>query len=125
MKKTTKTTILSALLYCALIYTPSYAGEADVLTVNAKCNENNECTFSVRVRHNDKGWKHYVNRWEILSLGGEVLASRTLAHPHVDEQPFTRRLKAVIAPEYKSVIVRAHDSVDGYGGKEIITVLRP
>lgn len=100
------------------------AGEADVLTVRAKCKDNNKCKFSVRVRHRDKGWNHYVDRWEVLSLEHEILATRVLAHPHVDEQPFTRSLTVEIAPEHKSVIVRAHDSEHGYGGKEVTVVIR-
>lgn len=100
------------------------AGEADVLKVKAKCNDKNKCRFTVRVRHKDRGWNHYVNRWEVLSLDGELLATRVLAHPHVDEQPFSRSLTVEIAPEYKSVIVRAHDSEHGYGGKEVTVVLR-
>jgi hypothetical protein len=44
------------------------------------------------VRHEDVGWQHYADRWEVLASGGEVLATRVLAHPHVDEQPFVRNL---------------------------------
>jgi len=47
-----------------------------------------------------------VNHWEVLSVGGDVLAVRQLAHPHVKEQPFTRTLfKAPIPEEHESVIV--------------------
>ena len=101
------------------------AGEVDVLKVKAKCNKKAQCNFTVRVKHKDKGWQHYVNRWEVLSMDGDVLAVRQLAHPHVKEQPFTRTLfKAAIPEEHKSVIVRAHDSVHGYGGKEVTVILR-
>jgi len=125
MIQTLLKTSLTTHLVLILTSLPSHAGEADVINVKTKCNDHNECTFNVRVKHNDKGWQHYVNRWEIVSLDGKILATRTLAHPHVDEQPFSRRLKAVIAPEHKSVIIRAHDSVDGYGGKEISVILHP
>jgi len=101
------------------------ANEVDVLKARAKCNKKDLCTFTVRVKHKDAGWHHYVNRWEVLSLDGEVLATRELAHPHVDEQPFSRTLfKAPISSEHKSVVIRGHDSVHGYGGEEIIVDLR-
>jgi len=107
--------------------TSASAGEADVLKVKAKCKDSkksqNKCRFSVRVKHKDKGWNHYADRWEILSLDGQVLATRVLAHPHVDEQPFTRSMTVEIPLEHKSVIVRAHDSEHGYGGKEVTVVL--
>lgn len=47
-----------------------------------------------------------------------------LAHPHGNEQPFTRALAGVeIAPGVDRVRVRAHDSVHGEGGAEIEVVL--
>lgn len=107
-----------------VVVTSVTAGEADVLKVRVKCKENNKCRFTVRVKHKDRGWNHYADRWEILSLDGEVLATRVLAHPHVDEQPFTRSMTVEISPEYKSVIVRAHDSEHGYGGEEVTVVIR-
>ena len=47
-------------------------------------------------------------------------ATRTLLHPHVDEQPFTRSLTGITIPEgTDEVVVRAHDSVHGNGGAEL------
>jgi hypothetical protein len=55
-----------------------------------------------------------------------VLGTRNLAHPHVDEQPFTRSATGVVIPEdVRSVTVRANDSVHGYGGAEILVELPP
>jgi hypothetical protein len=74
----------------------------------------------VTVKHQDEGWQHYADAWEIVAPDGQVLATRTLYHPHVNEQPFTRSLSGVvIKPAIKVVTVRAHDSVHAYGGKEI------
>lgn len=96
------------------------AGEADVLAVDADCSAADVCSFSVRVRHADTGWTHYADAWEVLTLDGELLATRVLAHPHVNEQPFTRSLPSVpVPPEINEVIVRARDSVHGYGGREL------
>ncbi len=97
---------------------PAGAGKADVVDVAVLCEEG-LCVFAVTVRHDDTGWDHFADRWEILDAGGRVLATRVLAHPHVGEQPFTRRLPGVRIPEgLESVRVRARDSVHGYGGGE-------
>ena len=55
----------------------------------------------------------------MLTPAGEIIATRTLHHPHVDEQPFSRSLSGVKIPDaVKQVVVRGHDSVHGYGGEE-------
>jgi len=65
-----------------------------------------------------------MTRPEVLSPGGEILATRVLAHPHDDEQPFTRSLTNVSIPDDLSeVIVRAHDLKHEYGGKELVVQL--
>lgn len=101
------------------------AGEADVLEADVGCD--GHCRFSVTVEHADEGWDHYADKWEILDADGEVIAVRELAHPHVDEQPFTRSLGRVEIPTgIDTVTIRAHDSVHGYGGREItVDVPRP
>lgn len=99
-----------------LLSATTIANEANVIDVKTKCFK--ECTFFVTVRHQDRGWDHYANRWEVLTFDGDVIATRTLLHPHVNEQPFMRSLSHVKIPAgVKKVIVRAHDSVHGYGGK--------
>ena len=74
-------------------------------------------TFEATVEHADTGWKHYADKWEILDDKDVVLGTRTLYHPHVDEQPFTRGLAGVKIPAHlKKVKIRAHDSVHECGG---------
>ena len=47
--------------------------------------------FDVTVRHNDEGWDHYADAWQVIDPGsGDILGERILAHPHDNEQPFTR-----------------------------------
>ena len=112
------------LLLLAAAGLPAFAGEADVLDVDVSCKNGRLCSFDVTVRHDDEGWEHYANRWEVLSPDGEVLATRVLAHPHVNEQPFTRSLSNVGIPDGVSeVVVRAHDSVHEYGGEELVVQL--
>lgn len=76
------------------------------------------------VRHNDQGWEHYADRWEVLDLDGNQLGYRTLGHPHDNEQPFTRsRCKIKIPAEISKVIVRAKCNKHGFGGKPFIVDL--
>ena len=103
-----------------LLSTAAYAGEADVIEVNVTHIGNESYKFDVTVRHADEGWKHYANKWDVTAPGETVLGTRILAHPHVDEQPFTRSLTGVKIPEnIDEVTVRAHDLVHGYGGKTV------
>ncbi len=100
--------------------TPLIAGEVDVTNVTVQQESPNKYQFNVTLRHDDTGWNHYADRWEILGPQGTVLATRVLLHPHVDKQPFTRSLSDVsIAPGIREVTIRGHDLVHGYGGKEL------
>ena len=105
-------------------YLPAFAGEADVLDVNVACNSDSVCRFDVTVKHRDEGWEHYANKWEVLSPDGKILATRVLAHPHDNEQPFTRSLAGVKIPgDLFEVVVRAHDLKHEFGGKELVVKL--
>ena len=101
------------------------AGEADVVAVSITQAQDRTVTFIVTVRHADTGWDHYADRWEIVDPKGNIIAVRTLYHPHVNEQPFTRRLdRVVIPPGIQTVTIRAHDSVHDYGGKQVTVDLK-
>ena len=70
-------------------------------------------TFSVTIESPDTGCQQYADWWEVLSLEGELVYRRILAHSHVNEQPFTRSGGPV--PSSQEVIVRAHMNTGGYG----------
>lgn len=71
--------------------------------------------FSVTLAHPDTGWDHYADAWEVLDAEGNRLGIRELAHPHVNEQPFTRSQSGIIVPEgTSSVFIRARENVDGW-----------
>lgn len=96
------------------------AGEVDVVHVEVIKDGDMSFRFDVTLSHQDTGWKHYADRWEILGPDGSILGTRTLLHPHVDEQPFTRSLSGVKIPEtVTEVTVRGHDSIHEYGGAVI------
>jgi hypothetical protein len=89
-----------------------------VLDVSAAPMGDGTWRFEVTVQHADAGWDHYADAWEVLAPDGAVLGTRTLLHPHTDEQPFTRSLTGVSVPNgVTEVKVRAHDSVHGHGGR--------
>lgn len=106
-------------LFCAVAGSAT-AGEADVVAVDVAKSGDGRYRFDVTVRHADAGWEHYADKWDVVAPDGRVLGTRVLYHPHVDEQPFTRSLGGIDIPEgVTTVIVRAHDSVHGYGGAEL------
>lgn len=72
--------------------------------------------FRVTVRHDDTGWDHYADRWQVLGPDGKVLGTRILHHPHVNEQPFTRYHDIAIPEGVREVTIRAGDKLHGFGG---------
>lgn len=94
---------------------PAFAGSVSV--VDAKISKSGDnYRVDATLLHDDTGWDHYANQWEVLAPDGTVLATRVLLHPHENEQPFTRSKGGISIPEdVDEVIIRAHDSVHGYG----------
>lgn len=101
----------------------SYAGKADVLTVKVRALGGDRYHIDATVQHQDKGWDHYANAWQVLDTNGKVLGERVLHHPHDDEQPFTRSLTLRIPASVKDIVVQAKDNVHGYGGKAVTVVV--
>lgn len=103
---------------------PALGGDVKVIKAVAEKEKGGGYQFAVTLQHADTGWDHYADRWEVLSMAGDILATRTLHHPHVEEQPFTRGMSGVAVPEtFRSVRVRGHDSVHGYGSVEKVVQL--
>jgi hypothetical protein len=112
---------LSVLILIGVLVFPIVvlAGEADVVKV-VVARQGESFRFDVTVLHADEGWQHYADGWDVVAPDGQIIATRVLYHPHVNEQPFTRSLSGVVIDSrIKSVTIRAHDLVHGYGGKEI------
>lgn len=106
---------------------PKDSANADVLHVRAIYNGGDTWTFHVTVQHPDTGWEDYADGWDVVMPDGTVLKpdpaspfTRLLLHPHESEQPFTRSQSAIEIPsDVSQVRVRAHDLVDGFGGREV------
>ena len=105
----------------------SDTADADVTFVQATMSEGGFWAFQVTVSHPDTGWEDYADGWDVVLPGGTVLKvtsgdpfTRLLLHPHVSEQPFTRSQSRLRIPAgIETVTVRAHESVYGFGGREI------
>ena len=108
----------------AAMVSAAQAGEADVTDVKVTKTGAQTYSFSVTLKHADEGWDHYANVWEVVAPDGTVLGTRTLYHPHVNEQPFTRSLGGVKIPaSIQQVTLRGGDSVHGFGGVEMTVSL--
>lgn len=100
------------------------SGCADVTAVDVSTGDEGLLTFRVTVVSADTGWEKYADAWEVRDPSGSVLGIRELAHPHVDEQPFTRSLSGVeIPPGIERVVVAARDSVEGFCGSTMEVAL--
>jgi len=98
---------------------PALADDASIESATARSN-GTDWTFSVTLRHADTGWDDYADGWRVLSEDGTILGTRTLFHPHVDEQPFTRSLSGVTIPESAaSVLIEARTNTDGWGAARL------
>ena len=105
-------TLLSTLMI--LFAANCHAGDVTIVDAMAKKTGDRLYAFNVTLSHADTGWDHYANQWQVLTTDQQVLGTRTLYHPHVEEQPFTRSLGSVqIPPNVTTVIIRARDSVHG------------
>jgi len=101
-----------------LLLTSVQANEVEVTKVVAHQQQDKTWTFAVTLKHDDKGWDHYANEWQVIAPDNKILGSRTLYHPHVNEQPFTRNLSGIKIPEnLDSVRVIAKDTVHGLSKK--------
>lgn len=105
-------------------FVPDIAGDGDVdiVFVSAKLTGEDIWSFSVTLEHVETGWEDYADGWDVVLPDGVVIKpkaddpfTRLLAHPHVNEQPFTRSQSGIVIPaEVDTVFVRAHDLEDGY-----------
>jgi len=111
------------MLSLALIAAPAFADPVVIENVTAT-QSGDAWRFDVTVSHPDTGWDHYADGWEVLDVDGNSLGIRVLAHPHVNEQPFTRSLGGVTIPQGTTeVFIRARCSVDGWNSDTFAFVL--
>ncbi len=110
--------LFSALLLTTANVTTVNANEVEVVDVKIHQQNDKTWTFAVTLKHDDKGWDHYANEWQVIGADNKIFGTRTLYHPHVNEQPFTRNLSGVKIPtDIKTIRVIAKDTVHGLSHK--------
>ena len=101
----------------------SVEGCADVINAAVE-RTGDRFVVTATVQSADTGWDRYADAWEVRTPDGDVLGVRALAHPHVDEQPFTRSLTDVEIPEAVTVVeIAARDSVVGFCGTTVLVAV--
>jgi len=101
------------------------ANEVEIVYVVMSSAGASQWRADVTLRHADEGWDHYADAWRVVTEDGADLGARTLVHPHVQEQPFTRSLSGIsIAADIPVVFVEAHDKVHGWSGQRVRVDLR-
>ena len=121
------------LMTTALLTAPALAlADAPVVKDVTMRQSGENWTFDVTLFHGDTGWDDYADGWRIVDEQGNVIGQRNLAHPHVNEQPFTRSLSGVRIPaEVTRVGIQPRDSIGGWSSKVDLfdlasgTVVRP
>ena len=118
--------MIRALTFAFLVAAaPAFAGDAQIIDVQVS-KPDMGWKFKVAVRHEDTGWDHYADGWEVLDLDGNRLGYRKLHHPHVNEQPFTRSLRGVMIPDgIRTVVIRVHCLGDGWSEQTVRVELSP
>jgi hypothetical protein len=97
----------------------AFAGDVEIMRV-VLTQQSGSWTANVTLKHADAGWDHYADAWRLVDDKGNEIAKRTLYHPHVEEQPFTRSLSDFYIPQDKKIIfVEAHDKVHGWSPNRV------
>ena len=103
---------------------PAFAGPPEIVDAQAIL-QGEAWRFDVTVDHADTGWDHYADGWGVYLPDGTELGYRVLAHPHVNEMPFTRSLSEVVIPkDAHLVLLRPRDSIHGEGADYELTLER-
>jgi len=112
------------LLLCGIFSSTAFAGDVAVMKVRFE-QRGDSWHVNTTLRHADTGWEHYADAWRVVDDRGKVLGTRTLYHPHENEQPFTRNLSNLRIPaDTHIVFVEAHDKVHGWNKQRVRVDLR-
>lgn len=110
---------MRGLLFLVLIASPALADPARIVGIDATSAAAG-WRFEVTIAHGDTGWDDYADGWRVELADGTIVGERPLAHPHVDEQPFTRATSGVTIPEtVAQVHIRTRTNVEGWAGTTV------
>lgn len=106
---------------------PGAPSLAHVLFVRVTEETGGTWRFDVTVYHKDESSAHFVDRWEILIplADGQTLSyARPFTQPLHQSPPLETTLSGIKIPEGTTWLqVRAHDSLHGHGGQEVVVNL--
>lgn len=118
------TKLVNLIFLFIVINSSAIANEVSIQKVELDKSSNDYWQIQVTIKHADSGWKHYANAWRVVNENGVVLKTRTLFHPHVNEQPFTRALRLQIPKNSTIISIEAHDTVHGWSHDKVVIDLR-
>ena len=102
-----------------LLTTSVFANDVEIVKVELT-SQSGTWRADVTLKHADTGWDHYADAWRLVDEQGNEIGKRTLYHPHVNEQPFTRSLSGFhISSDKKIIFVEAHDKKHGWSSNKI------
>ena len=102
-----------------LLTTSVFANDVEIVKV-VLTHQTGTWRADVTLKHADTGWKHYADAWRLVDDKGTEIGKRTLYHPHVNEQPFTRSLgNFQISSDKKIIFVEAHDLKHGWSPNRV------
>ena len=112
---------LIQILFIALLTPLQTVVANDAEVVEAEFRKQGETWHvSATLRHDDAGWDHYADAWQVVDKAGKVLGKRVLYHPHESEQPFTRSQSGIRIPAGVTIVyVEAHDKVHGWNKQRL------
>jgi len=115
-----KIVLKTFLTISAFIFTsPAFANDVEIIKV-VLTKRSGTWQADVTLKHADTGWKHYADGWRLVDSQGNEIGKRTLYHPHVNEQPFTRTLSGFhLANDIKVIFVEAHDLKHGWSPNKV------
>lgn len=116
----TKTQLQNSLLMITLLFTTSVlANDVEIMKV-VLTKQTGTWRADVTLKHADTGWEHYADAWRLVDEKGNEIGKRTLYHPHVNEQPFTRSLSSFqISTDKNIIFVEAHDKKHGWSPNRV------
>jgi len=110
---------LGLVLSAFILTSPVFANDVEIIKV-VLTKRAGTWQADVTLKHQDEGWKHYADGWRLVDSNGNEIGKRTLYHPHVNEQPFTRSLTGFyLAEKMKVIFVEAHDLKHGWSADKV------
>ncbi|MEJ2143401.1 MAG: hypothetical protein P8Y24_13835 [Gammaproteobacteria bacterium] len=107
------------LVFTVLVTGQVFAGEVEIVHTRFEKESAGSWHVSTTLKHADSGWSHYADAWRVVDENGKELGTRTLFHPHENEQPFTRSDTVQIPDGITIVYVEAHDKVHGWSKQRV------